>query len=288
MPGDWRCNVDGCTVEHETAWRIAEHRQNVHGWDYPDPTRCVSCIAELTTENAEAGWQDSEGLRWCDHCYEQLERREKTQRYAQFARRFPRYEGWSLDTYPIDDSSREAVETAKRWAHVDGLNDPESDEWEDLGIILYICGPVGAGKTGLAWSLARRYIEHPYEWDIAIAHLDRIEFVNVRDLLASARAYYSNGGADPLDGLDTVDLLVLDDLGAERPTDWARDTIATLVERRYLAELPTIVTSNYSPSQLIRRLGKDDPIVGQRIVSRLTESCTVLHIDAPDRRLQAA
>ena len=78
-------------------------------------------------------------------------------------------------------------------------------------------------------------------------------------------------------------MLALDDLGAERPTDFARDELATLVEHRYMQGLPTIVTS-YPPSKLAARLGHDDPEVGQRLVSRLTDDAVQIRFIGPDRR----
>jgi len=80
---------------------------------------------------------------------------------------------------------------------------------------------------------------------------------------------------------------VLDDIGAERCTDWARETLATLIEDRYTRELFTVFTSNYSPSRLAVRLGHDDPILGQRIDSRIVESCVQVGLDGPDRRLRS-
>lgn len=244
---------------------------------------CVSCGAsgESGTGIFESGLMlgpDS----YCDPCGLKHYEREAARRYEDFAGRLFRYADWSFDTYPTDGTNTRALELAKRWAGVDGTNNPETGDWEDLGINLYLYGAVGTGKTGLAWSIARYWVEQ----DIGPAH-----FVNVRELLAAARDYYSHGGNDPLQKIgepQLEDLLVLDDLGAERPTDWTRETIATLVERRYQAQANTIVTSNYSPSQLISRLDPRDHIIGQRIVSRLIESCTVVQVAGPDRRLKAA
>ena len=78
---------------------------------------------------------------------------------------------------------------------------------------------------------------------------------------------------------------MVDDIGAERCTDWARETLATLIEDRYTRKLLTILTSNYSPSGLAARLGHDDPIIGQRIVSRIVESCAQVNVDGRDHRL---
>jgi DNA replication protein DnaC len=69
-------------------------------------------------------------------------------------------------------------------------------------------------------------------------------------------------------------------------TDWTREWLATLIEGRYSANHHTIITSNYSPSQLAMRLGHDDPIIGKRIVSRIVEDALVIKLDRPDLRLR--
>jgi DNA replication protein DnaC len=186
---------------------------------------------------------------------------------------------WSFDTYPDDDHTREARVLVQHW--VDGTGFGDRDD-PITAMALYIHGSVGVGKTGLAWAAMRRLIEQGLDAD----------FRNVRDLLAGIRRSYSDPGApDPLDGLATVSLLVLDDLGAERPTEWALETIASLIEERYQRELSTIVTTNYKPSELVKRLTPpktSDTTIGQRIVSRLAEDCLQIHLDGPDRRLRNA
>jgi DNA replication protein DnaC len=108
-------------------------------------------------------------------------------------------------------------------------------------------------------------------------------------LLDEAKAAMTAGEPSPLRALYQSDLLVLDDLGAERPTPWALDALAALVQHRYSSDyLPMIVTSNYSPSQLAKRLGHSDLLIGQRIVSPLTENCVKVKLDRADLRTRRA
>jgi DNA replication protein DnaC len=111
-------------------------------------------------------------------------------------------------------------------------------------------------------------------------------FVNVRDLLAELRDSYRTGVEVTLfTRAMTVPVLALDDLGAERPTSWAVEQLARLVDARYTRLVPTVVTSNLEPDALLRHLSADgDPTNGQRIISRLCEHAVQLRIDAPDRR----
>lgn len=171
----------------------------------------------------------------------------------------------SLDTYPDDHHGSQALQAANRWLHHD---QPRPN------LLLY--GPVGTGKTGLAWGLIRHLCETGTE----------AMLVNLRDWLAKRRIAISiNEPADlrPL----RVPVLALDDIGAERPTDWARDELATLVEERYQHRRPTIVTSNYDPAELAQRLGHDDLVIGQRIVSRLCEGAMQTRLSGADRRIAA-
>lgn len=145
---------------------------------------------------------------------------------------------------------------------------------------LILEGAVGAGKTGLAWLTIAALCEHK------IPAL----FVNLRDLLWEIRQDFnrdSDGGSLLIARAQTVPVLALDDLGAERPTAWAREELSTLVDKRYEGQLPTIVTSNYSLAELASRIGHDDPVVGQRIVSRLTEDAMHVRFNGTDRRLAA-
>lgn len=147
----------------------------------------------------------------------------------------------------------------------------------------YLSGPLGLGKTGLAWGIARAIVEHAIEayWALGEGYgvggpRESALFVVWRDLLHDLKA--DIGGAeledDPtriLSRATYVPVLVLDDLGAERPTAYAAEQLATLVDRRYHRELPIIVTSNLTARELAEVLSPDGVLSGARIVSRLAE-----------------
>jgi DNA replication protein DnaC len=115
--------------------------------------------------------------------------------------------------------------------------------------------------------------------------------INWRDLLNAIAAGFeereTTSTRQRLSDLFNVPVLTLDDIGAEQATDWRRDQLATLIEERYGRQLPMLVTSNYSLPELGRRLGHDDPVVGQRLVSRLRENAMGVEIGGADRRLTA-
>jgi|GEM_PF-3040815 len=138
---------------------------------------------------------------------------------------------------------------------------------------LYLWGAVGSGKTHHAAALANK----------AIRAGAAVHWVTASSWLAAIRASF-NGGPPPATPAELADCdcVVLDDLGAERPSEWAIEQLLDLVNRIYESgDVTLIVTSNVRLSELDGRLG-------QRITSRLVELCDVRHVTGPDRRLDAA
>jgi hypothetical protein len=175
----------------------------------------------------------------------------------------PLLRGWSLASSPAGAS----VGVARSWL----------EGWVAGGRSnLVLFGPVGTGKTGLAWGIVRELIER---------HLVPARFANWRDLLSEMqRSFDAHGSRLTTTHLQTAPVVCLDDLGAEQQTDWRRDELATLIERRHQHRLATIFTTNYDLKQLARRLGHDDLVVGKRLVSRINEGAVRHEVTGPDRR----
>lgn len=207
---------------------------------------------------------------------EEQERADEVKRLFALSGRTAKLARMGFDTYPKDKAGLAAAEQARVW--IDRyLGRSEEQMCPDLLLI----GNVGTGKTGLAWSIVRHLIEE---------HRIAARLVNWRVLLADMQEAMKRPDLAVQEalGLHRVPVLVLDDVGSERPTDWRRDELATLIERRYQAELPTIYTSNYTLAELGERLGHDDVRVGQRIVSRMMEDAMIVKFDGEDRRAHAA
>lgn len=83
-------------------------------------------------------------------------------------------------------------------------------------------------------------------------------------------------------------LLVLDDVGVERVTDWGAEQITRLIDHRVSAGLPTIFTSNLTLDELERKYNAASYMMGDRVRSRIEGSCAVLHVDGPDWRRAGA
>ena len=132
-----------------------------------------------------------------------------------------------------------------------------------------IHGPSGVGKTREAVARARSlprvifYEATEFIEDARLIELDRAdELQQKRHDWASAKEY-----------------LVLDDLGARRPTAFAEDAILRLVNHRWKEGLETLVTSNLAPAQIAE-------IWGERIASRIFGFGSVLTMAGPDRRIE--
>lgn len=136
----------------------------------------------------------------------------------------------------------------------------------------YLWGGPGRGKTHAAACAVRMAVESG----------TRARLVTAARLLSDVRDGYDGGDRRALERAERVRLLALDDLGAERPTDWAIETLTRLIDARTSAGLPTIVTSNHSIGEIRKLWGGTS---GARIASRLAGACQCIEVTGPDRRL---
>ncbi len=138
---------------------------------------------------------------------------------------------------------------------------------------LYLCGPVGSGKTRLACTLLNE------SWR---SERRSVEFVRVPMLLYRLQP---RGAGEPFEEFERLierELLVLDDLGAEREaaTDYTRRTLLMLYEARHDAGRRTVWTSNRTPRAIGEFMGDD------RLASRIAGRCRVVALEGRDWRLR--
>jgi DNA replication protein DnaC len=153
------------------------------------------------------------------------------------------------------------------------------------GESLFITGGCGTGKTHLACGLAYLYYfenisldpEYPekYKYPEPPVFLPSIEFF--LELKESFDQNYSSEN-QILSKYASFKFLVLDDVGAEKISDWSRQMFYALIDRRYRSLRQTIITSNLSLEQLSKTI--DD-----RIASRIVEMGPIIHLGNADHRL---
>ncbi|MCL6583952.1 MAG: ATP-binding protein [bacterium] len=140
-------------------------------------------------------------------------------------------------------------------------------------------GNCGVGKTHLSVAIIRELIEKK-----GVPCM----FYDFRDLLKEIQASYDPQSQTSeffvLDPVLTIDVLLLDELGAARVTDWMLDTLTYILNTRYNENLTTIITSNWLDEKKDNNEQTLEDRIGKRLRSRLSEMCKVYEIIGPDFR----
>jgi len=143
------------------------------------------------------------------------------------------------------------------------------------GLSLYVHGPNGTAKSTLAGKLATELV------DMGVS----VRWENSRHMMSEIQGMYGGRGSDVLERAYACRALVLDDIGKEQPTAHAISMLYELVEQRYGAMKPIVVTSNFDRAELAARWSQADAETAEAIVSRLCDGCQVIEMGGPDRRL---
>ena len=143
------------------------------------------------------------------------------------------------------------------------------------GLMLY--GKAGSGKTHLAVAITRHIIEQKQI---------QVRFARVVDLLAEIRKtfdeneqYRTENESDLISRYTSAPLLVIDDLGAEKTTDWVRQILYQIIDERWIEQKPIIVTSNLNLEELEARFE-------ERIASRVAGMCRLVESRDYDYRIK--
>lgn len=192
----------------------------------------------------------------------------------------------TFDRFEVTNVNRKAYSAAKRYADSFPIMLPAKDRRgritppakERNG--LFISGTKGTGKTHLAASIANQLIQGGTP----------VICMTMIDLLARVKQTFDRPGeateAEIMRIYEEVPLLIIDDIGTEQPTTWGITQIYTIINARYEAYMPIIITTNYSGENLIRRMtpDRDDGITAAKTISRLTEMCSGIEMIWDDWR----
>lgn len=182
-----------------------------------------------------------------------------------------RFRADTLDTFKTPSVDAQAISVLKKW--VDNV-----EEHVLNGQGLYICGGTGSGKTHLAQAILKRVVA---THNLSGVFITAEKYIDVVDLQFRFKDEIPEGYEDPnlLRYLQEVhDIVVIDSLGLERSTDFAKGKITSLLESRYHHKLTTIVTSLLKPQQL-------ETEYSPSIAGIVKDCCFVIPLKAPDYRI---
>jgi DNA replication protein DnaC len=176
-----------------------------------------------------------------------------------------RFRTVSLDSNPLRDFPPEVLRQVRDFV-------ADIDRNLDRGRGFWFYGDVGTGKTSLAMVISRAAVEAGRS----------VAIYSMPQLLADIRATYEDGaGRSYLDlfrRLSRVDLLHLDDLGAEKSSEWVLEQLYAIVNERWQEQRSMLVTTNLTDRDELREQ------IGERTVSRLSEMCATIPIMGSDLR----
>lgn len=193
----------------------------------------------------------------------EFKQRQRQQRISELRKiGFPESEmcHWTFET---DDGQNEKVKQIAK-NYVDNFA-----EMLKRGKGLLFFGDVGTGKTFYSACIVNALIDKGYPCMIT----------NFARLVNTISGMY-DGKQQYIDGLNRFDLLVIDDLAAERDTEYMNEIVYNIIDSRYRAGLPTIITTNLSADEI----KNPADISKQRTYSRLLEMCVPVEVKGKDRR----
>jgi DNA replication protein DnaC len=175
-----------------------------------------------------------------------------------------RFKDVSFDRNPVAQMADPVVRSVR--GYIRNLSDNLA-----AGRGLWLFGSVGTGKTTLAMLVAKAALEASHS--VAIYSMPR--------LLNEIRRTYDEGSdssyIELLDHLAAVDLLHIDDVGAEKSSPWVLEQLYAIVNARYEGERSMTITTNLDFAELVEQ-------IGHRTVSRLREMCEAIPLDGSDHR----
>jgi DNA replication protein DnaC len=204
------------------------------------------------------------------------------------AARIPkRYEHCELASYTTDFPG---AHPSLAFAHLSACRFAQEYDPRD-GTGLLIIGQIGTGKTHLAVGITKELIQTK---GISCLFYDYRELL--KEIQNSYNAAVQTTELDVLRPVFEADVLVLDELGAVKPTEWVWDTVSLILNTRYNDNRTTIITTNFedqpaagasgsvSPARAATRSETLGDRIGERMRSRLHEMCRIIKMEGEDFR----
>ena len=147
--------------------------------------------------------------------------------------------------------------------------------WDDfkkdsMGLLLW--GAVGTGKSFIAGCIANALLDQGVP----------VMMTNFARLLNKLTDMYAGDRNAYIDSFNSFPLLIIDDLGVERNSEFAREQVFSVIDSRYRSQLPLIVTTNLTPEQM----RNPEDLARARIYDRVLERCTPIRVDGQNIRKQ--
>ena len=241
-------------------------------WPPSGPQRCDCPEAVAAYEKAEADRKAAEQAERDAEAARMMQNRVReiigaSGMNARFLRR-------TFDSYQQTQENHRALTACKKYADTfrDKLPTADTDPGRNG---LFITGPKGTGKTHLAAAIANQLMRE----GTAVVCMTMIDLLDRIKQTFEKQKQWGASESSVLNTYKDVPLLIIDDMGKEPATEWAVSKIYAIINARYEAYLPTIITTNYSDSELVRRLTpKDtgDPTTADATIDRLREMCAAI------------
>lgn len=222
---------------------------------FGDETHVVRCVCKCESKELEEKKRQEE--------YEEQMRR--INRLKEASMMDKKYREVTFDKYEVREENKKVFEMAKKYA----------DRFQDMykknqGLLLY--GPVGTGKSFTAACIGNYLLNNAKP-------VIMTSFVKIlQDIWENDRE------AEYITILNSASLLIIDDLGTERETDYALEKVYNIIDSRVRANKPMIITSNLELNDMM----ECEDIRKKRIYDRILECCYPMYVDGKSFRMMKA
>lgn len=275
------CQFCGRTLYHYGLKDFLTKSKSVILW-FKEPERCTCPDAQRYWDNLAAQKAAEEEARQKQEAAERMQK--KITRLLKDSGMRGRFANRTFERFEVNDLNRRAFQKCKRYADSFAIMLPTKDargnvippQKERNG--LFLTGGYGTGKTHLVSAIANQLM---YGGTPVIC-------MTMIDLLAKVKSSFDRDEAateaEIMKLYEEIPLLIIDDIGSEQPTEWGITHIYQIINARYEAYMPTIVTTNYTGDELVRRMTPSingrmgDAKNAEKTIDRLREMCAGLEM----------